>query len=63
MMRLLLWMAVGVVGGLFIGVYRCIDPDNRPAWCGRNLYIVIFGVLGAGVGGLVYLAASRFLSN
>jgi hypothetical protein len=61
MMLLLLWIAVGSVGGLFIGVYLCIDPNNRPAWCGEKLYIFIFGLIGAAVGALVYCAASRFL--
>jgi hypothetical protein len=61
MMHFLLWIAVGSVGGLFIGVYLCIDPNNRPAWCGKNLYIFIFGLIGAGVGALIYCGVSRLL--
>ena len=61
MMHLLLWIAVSAVGGLFVGVYLCLDPKNRPAWCGQTLYIFLFGLLGATVGALIHFSASRLL--
>jgi hypothetical protein len=61
MMHLLLWMAVSAVGGLFIGVYLCLDPKNRPAWCGQKLYIFLFGLLGAAIGALIHFSVSRLL--
>jgi len=63
MMHFLLWIAVGAVGGLFVGVYLCLDPHNRPAWCGQGLYIFIFGLIGAGAGVVIYYGASLLLSR
>jgi len=54
-MAFLLWVVVGSLAGLFIGVLRCVDTENRPPRCGTTWYIVICAVSGAAAGVLIYL--------